>query len=365
MKNKCLYITLQPIEEGDGASDKAFAQKDAIGEIGIESHIAYLKAEKNRFVFYIDRNRSEEIIRYDDIYKYLLRTINNLKINLLYIRYVGMATLGFNKFVAKAHKNNIKIFMEIPTYPYDGEADFSSPKRFYRVYRERFFRRYLHLYVDKVVTSSLYNEIFKIPTIQISNAPSRSLPVRNSNTYKDELRMVAVANLAFWHGYDRLIRGIYNFVKNHHDKKLSLTIIGKGDADIYLELNNLVDKLNIRDYVSFEGQKKGIECDQFFENANLAVGCLGCHRKNIYEVKSLKNVEYAMRGLPFIYSESNSDFDNCPYVLRVPADESDIDISSLFDFIRNISCTPSEIHDSVSEFTWKSQMSKVFAEVLQ
>ena len=74
----------------------------------------------------------------------------------------------------------------------------------------------------------------------------------------------------------------------------------------------------------------------------------------------MKNVEYAMRGIPMVYSESNTDFDGRPYVLRVPADDTDIDVKLLCDFVKQLKMTPSEIHDSVSDFTWDNQMKKIF-----
>ena len=46
----------------------------------------------------------------------------------------------------------------------------------------------------------------------------------------------------------------------------------------------------------------------------------------------MKNREYAARGIPFIYSETDSDFDNKPYVLKGPADESPTNIQDIIDF---------------------------------
>ena len=358
--NKCLYITLQPIEKGDGASDKAFAQRNAITKIGIESHIAYLKNEKGKLTFFIDGTRSEKITRYGDIYTFLFRAIDNLGINILYIRYVGMACYKFNKFLKMSKAKGIRIYLEIPTYPYDGELVFTSPRLIYRMYRERFFRRYLRKYIYRIVTSSLFDEIFSTPTIKISNAPARHLPISKGNVEIGSFKMIAVANLAFWHGYDRLIRGMANYYEACPDINVYLTIAGEGDPIVNEELKTLVKNKGLTNYVFFVGQKTNGELDEYFDNAQIAIGCLGCHRKKINEVKSLKNVEYAMRGVPFVYSESNSDFDNKPYVYRLPADESDIDIKSLVLFVNNLNMTAEEISENVSDFTWENQMRKVF-----
>ena len=103
----------------------------------------------------------------------------------------------------------------------------------------------------------------------------------------------------------------------------------------------------------------GSALDDLFDRNDVAVGCLGCHRKNIVHVKALKNIEYAARGIPFIYSESNEDFDFKEYVLKIPANESPVDIAFLVAFSKNMNMFPEEIRTSVNRLTWNEQMSKV------
>ncbi|MEG2480028.1 MAG: hypothetical protein RSA50_07120, partial [Mucinivorans sp.] len=43
--------------------------------------------------------------------------------------------------------------------------------------------------------------------------------------------------------------------------------------------------------------------DDLFEQADIAIGSLARHRSGITTIKTLKNREYAARGIPFIYSE--------------------------------------------------------------
>lgn len=63
-----------------------------------------------------------------------------------------------------------------------------------------------------------------------------------------------------------------------------------------------------------------------FNQCDFGIGSLGRHRSGIDKIKTLKNREYAARGIPFIYSETDEDFEQMPYVLKAPADESPIDI---------------------------------------
>jgi len=88
----------------------------------------------------------------------------------------------------------------------------------------------------------------------------------------------------------------------------------------------------------------------------MGIGSLGRHRVGINKIKTLKNREYAARGIPFIYSEIDSDFDQMPYVLKVPANETTIDINSIVKFYKKISITPMEIRSSIIDLSWEHQM---------
>lgn len=46
----------------------------------------------------------------------------------------------------------------------------------------------------------------------------------------------------------------------------------------------------------------------------------------------MKNREYAARGLAFAYSETDEDFDDKAYVMKIPADETAVDIDGIVAF---------------------------------
>lgn len=75
--------------------------------------------------------------------------------------------------------------------------------------------------------------------------------------------------------------------------------------------------------------------------------------------QNFKNREYAARGIPFIYSETDEDFDPMPYIMKVPADESPIDIHRLIRFYMELDLSPRKIRDSIKNLSWKEQMMKV------
>ena len=79
-------------------------------------------------------------------------------------------------------------------------------------------------------------------------------------------------------------------------------------------------------------------------------------------IKTLKNREYATRGIPFIYSETDSDFDNKPYVLKASPDDSPINVMEILDFISHNQLLPQEIRKTVEGLSWQIQMRRVVEE---
>jgi hypothetical protein len=121
----------------------------------------------------------------------------------------------------------------------------------------------------------------------------------------------------------------------------------------------IINKYGIQDNVIFHGQLFGDELTKVFNQCQFAIGSLGRHRSGITVIKTLKNREYATRGIPFIYSEQDSDFDQQPYVLKAPADDSPIDIQQIFDFMDNFKMNPKDIRRTVEHLTWNIQMQRV------
>ena len=116
----------------------------------------------------------------------------------------------------------------------------------------------------------------------------------------------------------------------------------------------------MKNYVIFHGQKMNEELDELFNEADFAIGSLARHRSGIDKIKTFKKTEnMQQRGIPFAYSETDEDFDKMPYILKVPADESPIDIHRLIRFYMELDLSPRKIRDSIKNLSWKEQMMKV------
>lgn len=356
------------MKDGDGASMKAFAQRDAFIQLGVDMTMVYGKRNGRTIDYYADGEHllSDVQIRHlffsNVLYSRLLELIKAKKYEILYIRYAQNASRPFLIFLEKCKKNGCKIYLEIPTYPYDSELNFNysfgTIKNRILLFIERMNRRKLINCVYRIVTTSSYESIYGIPTIQISNAVSQIPSLHRKDPYDSQFTMISVSTIAFWHGLDRLIEGIYNY-NNSSSNKVQLFIVGGGDEYEINKLKGLTERYKLWDSIFFTGPLVGQELDKIFSKSDVAIGCLGCHRKNIDEVKSLKNVEYAMRGIPFVYSEKNNDFDSKEYVLKVPYDDSPISVKDIISFVNKVKLSPECIRDSAKDFTWDFQLRKV------
>ena len=124
-----------------------------------------------------------------------------------------------------------------------------------------------------------------------------------------------------------------------------------------------IKEFGIQDLVVFHGQLFGRQLDEVFSLCSIAIGSLARHRCGINIIRTLKNREYACRGLPFVYSECDPDFDNQPYIMKVPADESPIDVEAVLAFADSVMMAPTDIRNTVVQLSWKYMMQNVMKQI--
>lgn len=377
---KVLFLVYHGFSEVSGISKKIRYQVKGLKESGYDVRLCYydFSADGHR-CRYIDGKVLKDYgtgklaaisqrLDYDCIYDYCKKE----GIEFVYARSFQNANPILIRFFKKLRSIGIHCVTEIPTYPYDGEfKDFPLLTRL-GLLVDKTFRNQLSAQMDAIVTFSNATEIFGQRTINISNGVDfDSIPLHAYNRQKDELHVIGVAEVHYWHGFDRMIAGLGEYYKNNHDcRKVYFHIVGgiwKGnliDSKKAPGIQTLIDKYGIQDKVILHGQLFGKQLDDVFNMCSFAVGSLGRHRSGITQIKTLKNREYATRGIPFVYSETDSDFDNQNYVLKAPADETPVDVNRLLEFIDNNEFVPSDIRKTVEHLTWKIQMRKVVDEVM-
>ena len=298
-------------------------------------------------------------------WKELLKKIIWNNYDFVYIRYEAYANPLFNSFLKGIKKSGVNIILEIPTYPYDREKLWRGNNHlisFIKMVVEKIFRLLLKKHVYRVVTFSNDDVIFGIKTIKISNGIDLSaVEIKKNTKEKDYISLVGAAALKYWHGYDRLINGLSNYYMTAPKVKVKFQIIGNSIDSTLGDLVNLVARLKLGKYVDFIGNVQYDLLNKYFEDADIGIGSLGRHRTGITQLSALKNREYAARGIPFIYSENDKDFDGKEFVMKVPANETAIDVCQIVNWYISIKkkVTPQQIRDSVKHLDWEEQIQKI------
>lgn len=369
---KILFLIFHGFDPNNGISKKISYQVQAFKTCGMETHLCYMDEtttkkrifDKTAIADYGNGFMSK-ILKRVEFYS-IIRYAKDKGIEVVYIRSNHNANPFTIGMVKQMKKLGMKVVMEIPTYPYDSEYDAQGMNR--QIFIDKIFRNLLAKNLDAIVTFSNYEQIFGQRTIRISNGIDfNSVKVKTEiNDTSKGLNLIGVAEIHEWHGFDRLVRGMANYYSKPQEYIVRFHIVGYFfSSKLENEFKRIVTENNMEEYVILYGKKHGHELDHLFDLCDFGIGSLGRHRVGIDKIKTLKNREYAARGIPFIYSETDTDFDDKPYVLKATADETPIDIKSIIKFYQSISLSPIEIRNSITNLSWENQMKTVINEVLQ
>ena len=368
---KILFLVYHGFSEYSGISKKIHYQVKGLRENGHDVRLCYYGFAER----YIDDKVLKDYgsgqiaairqrMDYNCIYDYCVCE----HIEFVYARCFQNANPWLIGLFKKLRKKGVRAVTEIPTYPYDNEfSDNSDWNTKVGLWIDKKYRNLLSRQMDAIVTFSDAKIIFGQRAINISNGVDfESIPLHTrQRPVNDQLHLIGVAEVHFWHGFDRMVAGIGEYYKNGGHRDVYFHIVG-GVHPAYMRdlpqapgFQTLIDKYGIGGKILFHGTLFGQQLDDVFNQCQFAIGSLARHRSGITVIKTLKNREYATRGIPFIYSEQDSDFDNQPYIIKAPADESPIDIQQILDFMSNFDMEPDSIRKTVEHLAWKNQMQKV------
>ena len=382
---KILFLVYHGFSEHSGISKKIHCQVKGLRENGHDVRLCYYAQLPNgHWCRFVDDDVIQDYgkgtlaglrqrISYNCIYDYCIRE----KIEFVYARCFMNANPFLIHLFKKLRKAGIHSVTEIPTYPYDEEFKNFDKKARCGLKIDQLFREKLSRQMDAIVTFSDAEYIFGQRTIRISNGvdfdsiPLHHPPLNLERAGGEALHLIGVAEVHDWHGFDRVMTGIgeyYNAkqITNSHQPDVFFHVVGGVHPN---RMNNvfapIINRYGLQDKIIFHGQLFGDELTKVFNQCQFAIGSLGRHRSGITVIKTLKNREYATRGIPFIYSEQDSHFDHQPYVLKAPADESPIDIQRILDYMDNFYMNPEDIRRTVEHLTWKIQMQRVIDAVFE
>ena len=307
---------------------------------------------------------------------------NGFSYDVVYIRLPGMS-FHFLKLLRQIRKEKTIIVLEVYTYPIIKErfesakkriasADISGAKELFSVLYDSLLYGFLHLYVNCIVTYSQDDRIWGIDTIKICNGIdfSKENVKKNRKLNTREIHLVTVANISYWHGYDRLIKGLSLYYKHNYEPKYRVYFHIVGDGPEKSNLERLTHELGLGEYVLFYGVKSGTQLDEIYEMADIGVASMGMHRKSIEFTSELKIREYFAYGLPFIIGTRDVTLENEMmerFYRSFPADDTPIDINRVIEFYCGL-LSQDNIHEEmrnigINQYDWKFIMRKVVKEI--
>ena len=141
-----------------------------------------------------------------------------------------------------------------------------------------------------------------------------------------------------WHGYERILEGMYLYYKADGNCDLRLKMIGSGPEEQYYK--ELVNRYDLKSHVEFLGVIRADEKEKFdrqFNLSDIAVGSLGMYKAGYEEGSPIKGAEYCARGIPFICGYHDLRFpQGWQYMLNVPNNSEPIDMDRVIDFYEKV-----------------------------
>lgn len=236
---KALFLIFHGFDKANGISKKIHYQVKALKECGVDARLCYYDITPhcerrlmidNEVIADFGTGTTAKVwkrIYYAPIIKYARRE----KIEFVYIRSAHNANPFTLRLVKHLKSIGAKVVMEIPTYPYDQEYITRSMKLSLAV--DRCFRHSLAKILDGIVTFSNAGRIFGGKTIRISNGIDfDAIPLKqNRNNTSHELHLIGVAEVHYWHGFDRLVNGLAEYYRTNPDYKVYFHIVGPLTGD--------------------------------------------------------------------------------------------------------------------------------------
>ncbi len=301
-------------------------------------------------------------------YVRFLKKIKIQEYDYVYIRHFLVSPL-FLWMLWRMKKQNprLKIFLEIPTYPYIYSFRHATLQQKMQLWIDQCCTLFFRFWIDKIVTYAAdpSKKIYGIPVLVIQNgidaASFSRHPIPDSTA---TIHVLGVANVQPWHGFDRFLYSLADYYQTTlNGQPICFHVVGNGPA--LPALQRLCKELSLEKNVLFHGATFGEKLDNLFKISHLGIGVLGMCRTDLSSVSSLKGREYTIRGLPFVQDCPDASFpDEFPFIHWVSMDETLISIPALLHFYRDLLKKhpnyPNEMYAFAQQnLTWARQLEQV------
>src|SRR5690554_3550012 len=356
---RAVYIDFNP-EKNVGVRRKISYQIDALRNLGVDTVHAfynngYYFGEEKIFGLHSSSTIVRKVYEIKIVKEILSHDFSGF--DFIYLRYVRL-TPWFYWMLRVLSKKVSKVYVELATYPYDGEVKKYSPLTI----SDNFFRTKISSYVDAIFCFGITEgRVWGIPSVNMTNAINPAditfVNVEENNKEKQSIDLISVSSLASWHAYDRLIDSM-NELPSDAKSKVKFHVVGDGPKKV--ELERLVQQYNLNSHVIFYGSLQGEKLDEVYAHADVGVASLGLYRIGLDEITPIKMSEYAAKGLPFILANKDPRFEQADFVYRVPNKAGSFDLEKMITWYQNLKATKASIRKFAEDnLTWETQMKKV------
>ena len=329
---KFTYIAVCSLDGNPGITKKINDWTDAAFELGLEANSVIISPTgglKSYFKFNLEIINSKNKILF-------LRNPTHLRF-----------LLFFSIFIARINK--CKIYIDVPSPIYVlvkevlGRRE-NIPIKYLTALELIISSSIPFIFANKIIQYANENWWYQIgcrhKTVVVGNGINVTR-IKNREGYPNwpstKLVLIGVANVAIWHGYDRILLAISKINKTIDlNYKVYFHIVGDG-PDLS-NLKKLVIIYDIEQYVTFHGMLSDPnQIQTIYENSHIAVSSLGLFRIGLDMASVLKSREYVAIGIPFIYAGEDIDFKQ-PNNFRfmVSNTENINDIVELLQYFNNV-----------------------------
>lgn len=369
---RLLFISSLDISDNRGKSDgvtkKILLQIKTFKELDFEVDYIY---RLDGVVFLHKDGEEYKLTHHEGVhYKTMTRTYSALisfckdaNYDIIYVRYEGN-NLAMWRFLAQQKKKDkgTKILAELPTYmgKWDGKVSFRNKLAFIA---KRVKDLAYRMPIDYFVTFNDSDRIFGYKTIKIENfSDVNALPIKSDLTEKNSFNIIAMAIMTPSHGFDRIIKGLHQYYADEKNIERPVYLHLVGDGAVLDDWEQLADSLNVRQYVIRHGLMHGRELDMLMDKCNVAAASLAIFRKKCDKASELKIREYTARGIPFFYSAHEPQIVNEKFCMKVPHDETPIDVEAIITFYSRLEkdSIAEQMHQfAIKNFSCLGQLKKV------
>lgn len=329
-KHSCEYYTIAQTSIASGVTKKIYNTVEALNLKGISTELK---------VFHTG------IIGLVSLFKNLLLS----KSKLIILRFPGVnRTIFLMPIIFLMRVKGHKIVLDLPTPLIVALQEIKQTENFVTVFYRwipiLLFYPWVLLPFSRIIQSGHEHPYFLIFLKRKTRLIGNGINVR-SITQTDlsglernkKIIILCVAQLEIWHGYDRLLKSVKNYLEKDPTSFRNFELLIVGDGNEKVNLQNLSRSLELERFVNFTGNLTGRDLDNVFIGANLAIASLGSFRVNLKISSPLKSREYTARGLPFVSADNDPDFpENTPFLFKVSNDNSDINFNNVLMWYFNL-----------------------------